>query len=445
VSAARRNEPKGDVTTICLVTTGQPASNPRLVKEADALVEAGFRVHVVGAHWARWADRADMAVRHGRPWSVELIEWRRDQRPLRFWKTRLRHAGARALLAWPVVGSWMLRPAVGRLTPELTRAASRMPASLYVAHNLGALPAAVTAARRHGGRVGFDAEDFHGGGFPADEVSSHRRAVEWTERRFIPLCDYLTAASPGIAEAYAPLARAGHPVCVLNVFPLDQRPPRRGSSSVRDPLRLYWFSQTIGPDRGLEDVVRAMGRLDDGSVELHLRGAWQEGYRDSLLRLAEQSGVRGAWLVDHEPGAPGEMARLASACDVGLALEPGATPNSDIALSNKIFTYLLAGLAVVASRTRGQEPLIREMGDALWGYQPGDIDALAERLMLLVSDRTALDAARGRAWHYGETRYNWDREKARLVDTVTAVVPAPRPPATVAEPGAAAEPMRTAG
>jgi len=37
---------------VCLVTTGQPACNPRLVKEADALAEAGFDVHVVAAYSA---------------------------------------------------------------------------------------------------------------------------------------------------------------------------------------------------------------------------------------------------------------------------------------------------------------------------------------------------------------------------------------------------------
>lgn len=37
-------------TRVCLVTTGQPACNPRLVKEADALIDAGFDVHVVAAY-----------------------------------------------------------------------------------------------------------------------------------------------------------------------------------------------------------------------------------------------------------------------------------------------------------------------------------------------------------------------------------------------------------
>jgi len=32
------------MSTVCLVTPGQPSTNPRLVKEADALAEAGYDV-----------------------------------------------------------------------------------------------------------------------------------------------------------------------------------------------------------------------------------------------------------------------------------------------------------------------------------------------------------------------------------------------------------------
>ena len=36
---------------ICLVTPGQPSTNPRLVKEADALCEAGYDVQVVACKY----------------------------------------------------------------------------------------------------------------------------------------------------------------------------------------------------------------------------------------------------------------------------------------------------------------------------------------------------------------------------------------------------------
>ena len=112
------------------------------------------------------------------------------------------------------------------------------------------------------------------------------------------------------------------------------------------PLTLYWFSQVIGPDRGLEDAIRAMGILRTRPLELHLRGAWHPGYEGVLRSMAADAGVRQERIVSHAPAAADEMVRLAAEFDIGLALEPAASVNNDLALSNKLFTYVLAGNAV---------------------------------------------------------------------------------------------------
>ena len=40
---------RGDGATVCLVTSANVAANPRLVKEASALRECGYRVRIVAA------------------------------------------------------------------------------------------------------------------------------------------------------------------------------------------------------------------------------------------------------------------------------------------------------------------------------------------------------------------------------------------------------------
>lgn len=409
---------------ICLVTSTQPASNPRAVKEADALAEAGYDVRLIGAHRADWATSADSRLLAGRSWTASVIDWRRDVAPALFWKTRVRHRAARACQKVPVawLADWCLPAAASRLTPEVTRVALKTPADLFIAHNLGALPAAAAAAARFGALLGFDAEDFHSGEFDIGDRSSDRLAVERVEARFVPLCDYLTAAAPGIADAYAALSRTGAPVCVLNVFPLASRPAERYPTSRSGPIRLYWFSQTIGPHRGLEDVVSAMGRLADGDVELHLRGTWQAGYRETLMGVAAAAGLRPTRVLEHAPSDPDEMVRLAATYDVGLAVEPGLTPNSSILLSNKIFTYLLAGTAVIATSTEGQRQLLPTIEGAAAGYDSGDAEALAAVLRRWAADRDDLEKARRAAWEYGTSRYNWDREKLTLLEIVAAVL-----------------------
>src|ERR1039458_2373818 len=124
------------------------------------------------------------------------------------------------------------------------------------------------------------------------------------------------------------------------------------------PVRLYWFSQTIGLGRGLEDVIQAMGQLKGCNIELHVRGRWAGRYKEALFSLATSVGVLHQQICSHDPEPQSEMIRLATIHDVGLALERKDTENHDLCIANKIFTYLLAGNAVIATATRGQQLII---------------------------------------------------------------------------------------
>lgn len=400
---------------VCVVTTGQPSSNPRLVKEADALAERGHDVQVIGAHWAEWASSFDAGLIGTRRWGYRQIDWRRQTAPEVFWRSRLRHWAARRAMAFAPLQPAVAVAASNRIAPELRREATSVPADLYIAHNLGALPAAHAAAKKYRARVGFDAEDFHSGQLSAPEHARAASTARHLERRLIPGCDFVTAASPGIAEAYRDLCGIPLPVCVLNVFPLRDRPRGFRPSAATGPVRMYWFSQTIGPDRGLEQVVRAMGLLGTTSVELHLRGTWQDGYEGAIRALAAKVGVPSDLITSHAPDAPDRMVAAAAAYDVGLAVEPPVSVNNDILLSNKVFTYLLAGNALIATRTRAHVRLAPQLGAAAALCQPGDAADLAASLDRWIRNRNALEDARRHAWSLGETRFNWEQEKSAFL------------------------------
>lgn len=405
---------------VCLVTTGQPSTNPRLVKEADALAAAGYDVRVVCGHWVDWADDTDRQMLQSRAWSPTYVDGRSGIRPV-WTRARYRLIG-RALRISP--SSIVLQEqSLSRVLPELRRTAMNVRADLYVAHNVGALPAAAGAAAAHGGRVAFDAEDFHSGAAPhGAPATAFDAAIEAVERRYLPRCAYVTAASPGIASAYAAKYDIRPPVPILNVFPLAQRPDRFVETRRTGPLKLNWFSQTIGPDRGLEDAVDAMAHAQPLATELHLRGIWERGYRERLLARCASRGVDPARLVSHPPASPDDMVRQAAAFDVGLALEQPVSRNREICLTNKIFTYLLAGNAVIGTATEAQQPLLARLTGASLSYRPGDVEVLAGAIRRWAEDRDQLDASRRAAWHWGEREYNWDAEQRKLLDLVASAL-----------------------
>lgn len=406
--------------SVCLLTTGHLSTNPRLVKEADALAEAGYHVRVVASRFWAWAAAAD-ATFAGRPWASEAIPfgelatgrgsaWRRV-------RYRIAREVAQRMDPQRAPDALLFR-ASHYVTPELARAAGRVPADLYIAHNLGALPAAAAAARRHHACLGFDAEDFHRGQLAErPETKATRALVAAIEERFLSRCDYVTAASDGIGQAYADATGIERPTTVLNVFPssdLDTHiDPESLAHEVPEGTRsLHWFSQTIGPNRGLEDVVRALPMLPH-DVILSLRGGWAAGYERELRGLAEQLGV-GTRLraLSHCP--PDEMVRRATQHHIGLALEVGETENRDLCVTNKIFTYVLAGLPTVATDTTGQRGVQAELPEAVRLYPSGDIDRLVDAIRHMLATPAAREAVRKDA-----ERYTWDREQEVFLEVVS--------------------------
>jgi hypothetical protein len=238
------------------------------------------------------------------------------------------------------------------------------------------------------------------------------------ERELLTGCQHLTAASPLIAETYE--RRYGkRPLTILNVFPLAEAPSDPVETPYlkgEGPPTLYWFSQTVGSGRGLEQIVAAMGRMTIPAV-LHLRGNPASGYRQSLEAHAAACGAGGR-VIWHPPASPDEMVRIAAGHDLGLALELTDPPNRAICLTNKAFTYLLAGIPTVFSRTPAQEWLAREVGEASLVTDPGDPVALASQLDGILLDRNRLAVRRATAWRIGRERFNWDAEQGVFLRSV---------------------------
>jgi hypothetical protein len=412
-----RQDGGGTAPRVCLVAPGNLASNPRVVKEADALHAAGFRVRVVAGDTMAAFRELDRSVLAQATWPAVRIGL--PAGPGRYLGAAIRR-GCRYLVDKGVcpgvaVASWSESQIVGRLA----RAAKAEPADLYIGHYLQGLVAAAAAARAHGSALGFDAEDGHVDELPDVPAWRGRRAArELIERTYLPRCRHLTAAAPLIAESLR--KRYGvEAVSVLNVFPLKEAPgePREPPSFAgQGPPTLYWFSQTIGPGRGLEPVIDALGKMRT-PAHLYFRGIPARGYAVELRSRAERSGV-GDRLHLEAPADPARMAQLAATHDLGLALELNEPLNRAICLTNKAFTYLLAGVPALLSHTPAQDRLAAELGPAALPADLADPGGLAATLDAYFADPVRQRDSRRLAWKSGQERFNWDVEQHTYLASV---------------------------
>ncbi len=404
---------------ICLISPGHLSSNPRLVKEADALTEAGHHVQVICGHsFPAYGNESEAFA--DRPWHLvaQVPFGQLAPRWLR-WIQRVRQRLALLLCRLGLRSQPLALRAWHLAAPDLIRAARSVCADLYIAHYPPALPAAALAAHHHSASYAFDAEDFHLGDFPeSGQFKLQRQLLRSLESQWLPGASFITAASPGIAEAYASTYGLPSPTVVRNTFPLAQAAKGPTPSGTAEPgPSLYWFSQTIGPDRGLESAVQALA-LAHCQPHLHLRGFLSVAYRDQLVGLAQSLGVA-QQLHFHPPSPPEQMELLAAAYDVGLVAETGRTPNRRIALTNKLFTYALAGIPVLLSDIPAHRQILAEAGKAARLFAVDDPASLAEALDdWLDAPPEVLTSARSAAYRLGQEHWNWDVEQQLLLKQV---------------------------
>ncbi|MDP9077367.1 MAG: hypothetical protein M3O71_08100 [Bacteroidota bacterium] len=395
-----------------LVSSGQPSLNPRLVKEADALSDAGYTVTVLYAYWNDWGTELDKKLLPSKKWKAQCVGGDPEQKSSLYFISRLINKLSQSV-AKKKSKTFFTEFAISRSSFFLIREAKKHNADLYIAHNLGALPAVVKAAKHAKAKCGFDAEDFHRQEVNDDTNSFHYKLCKLIEDKYLPQADYITGSSPLIARQYELLYNRLVPV-LSNVFPKVIPSPVVNNNKDK-PLKLFWFSQTIGPSRGLELIIDAIGSTKI-AMELHLLGKPVDGYKGQLIQLAATAGINASMFYFYDPVPGEEIFKLAPKFDIGIASETGFCLNNKSALSNKLFTYLGCGLAVIASNTPAQSGLLNEYPQA--GKIYNDAAELTAILTQYHQNRELLFKTKNDALTVGQTELNWEIEGAKFLKIV---------------------------
>lgn len=421
--------------TVVLLTGNSLCNNPRAAKSAATLTRAGYRVKILGAWLDPGVKARDLALLPEQRFEfVPVLDLTQGDAVHRFAQ---RASGKAAQFAHDV-GVWESPRQLGAVARPLLAAARNHPADLYLAHSEPGLYAA-RALLGDGRQVGVDMEDW----FSEDllpEARRHRplrllRSLEGDVLRH-GMCSCCT--SEAMADALAETYACRRPTVIYNAFPWSDRDGLGNTATDRVDRSLpslYWFSQTLGPGRGIEDLLAALP-LMGAACEIHLRGAGAPGFADWIAaRLSE------AWrhrVFLHDPVDNAALLPRIAEHDIGFAGELTYCRSRGLTATNKILHYLLGGLAVFASDTEGQQEVARLAPGAVQLFRAGDPRDLACRLDALVASLTRRESMRRAALQAARDAFCWERQEAKLLDTVARALRADR-----CEPVMA--PSRTAG
>ena len=380
-------------------------------KSADALSQAGHDVMVLYAHNTAWADQADKPILEGAKWSHVRVGGSPNTQRLRF------HWGRVERKLHDLTGN--SRRAFCRGYREYVRLGKQRRPDLLIGHNPGALGPLVTLANTLRVPALFDAEDFHRG--EQQEGSKASKDVARLENELLPYVDALTAASPLIAAEYRALFPSKVVTDITNAFSIRYASEQPKLRAPEEPLRLVWFSQVIGTDRGLVEFIEGMNHASELPIQLTIIGTCQE---DVKTHVSNSSLSSMHHIVFKNPMTEGVLFEELASSDIGLALEPGFSINNDLACSNKLCSYPLAACYTLATPTQGQKHHLKSYpttGELIELNNPAKI---ADTLRRLHENRLELLSLREGAWTKAHSTLNWEKESAKLVQLVEQMLEA---------------------
>lgn len=391
------------MSRILIITPKQPSGNPRMKKTADALAKAGHLVHVLYAYNAEWATQADVEILSQAKWTWERIGGHPEEAKFNYFLSRLKRKLAEIM---GVTKHAMCRG----FEDYVSRGLSWKP-DIVIGHNPGALGPLVAISNKLTIPGLFDAEDYHRGEFALDSKESLR--VQKLEDDCIPQITAMTAASPLIAKTYESLYPQHEVTTINNAFAKSNQPPI--PTSVAGPLKIIWFSQVVGLDRGLEEFLRGMQLAQNVPIQLNILGLCSEIVKQSLLESITSELQQ---ITLHPPMAESALFKFIAEHEIGLALEVPKTKNREICRTNKLYSFALAGCHSFISKTPAQEQFLQEFPDTGQLIDLNKPDSIAESLRFAFENRDELLQNRQRAWQLGDTALNWEQESKVLVDFI---------------------------
>lgn len=238
------------------------------------------------------------------------------------------------------------------------------------------------------------------------------------------ICDKLATRSQGQTRRPAPptVALRNIPEGAV-IDPLAANRPRRFHQhfSFAPGDKVVLFQGGIEPNRRIHQIVEAWKTLTDDRIKLVLMGpaADPKSYFETLWAAVQSNPVLRQRVFYKEPVYGDELAQWTASADLGLVTIHHYNESYYLALPNKLFEYLQAGLPVVGSNFPELERLIYGY-DVGWCAPPDEPEAIVAQVAAYFADE-------GRQQHYArqvakaQAELNWPVERQKLLSLYSSL------------------------
>lgn len=399
---------------VAMVVWNEFRNDARVLKEAETLCAAGYKVTVHALHTPGVTEEYEVlasGIRVVRVARSPLWKWRKiKSRPAIYQKSTKTCIGSTSSPLERLGPFKQLLRVIARLWTHcgLLWRLARCRAHIIHAHDVNTLPTAWLAAVFSGARLVYDAHEIS---TSREGYSSFRRLVALVEKAIMPRANGTITTTEARAKFFARAYSIDRPL-VLQNRPRYQLPQL--SSRIRDELQLEqpWpivlYQGGVQQGRGLERLVRVAAFVPEAYFVFIGGGRLDRSLRSLSSELGLADRVRFIPTV-----ALAKLPSYTASADIGVQPIENTCLNHYTTDSNKLFEYVQAGLPVVASDLPEIRRVVRKHDLGLL-VPPGDTDALAAALRSLVEDKTA------REFHAERSRtaaavLNWESQEGDLL------------------------------
>src|SRR5579885_1703312 len=390
--SAKRGVPAPGFRNVCMHVRGVVRTDNRVLREATALAEAGYTVSIVDVEDDLYRpveeDISGIHVRHIiKPhWLVPV-----HFKPLRLVRTIQKFLYSTFVLM-------------------------QMPADIYHAHDINALPACYVAARCRRKLLIFDAHELPLHGLER-KGNWFITVLIWLFAQMISCCAGVITVSPPIEQEiyrwyHAPKITLARNVTVYQAVPKNDR--LRQFLGLGSDVRLALYQGNLQDDRGLDGLIRAAKFLEQGIVIVLMGKAVGATQRQLEALIAEEGVADRVKIVPPVPYT--ELLEWTVSADLGLLIyPPDYSANINDSLPSKLFEYLNACQPLLISQLDAIAEIIDiyGVGRIVFSLAPLDIGVAINTML---TDRVALNRMSGDALVASRQELNWEKEKKNLVN-----------------------------
>lgn len=262
------------------------------------------------------------------------------------------------------------------------------------ANDWEALPVAAEAARITGAKLVFDAHEYSPLMF--EDVFIWRwlysRPIQYFFKRYFPEVDASMTVAPRIANRYRK-EWGLNPFVVMNA-PDPVNLPKKNHLCTNELHLVHHGS--ANPSRRLELMIEAIGLCRPGIYLNLMIVDSNNAYVRKLKSLAEKLAPGKVTFL--QPVSPFQIPEKISRFDIGVYLLNPSNYNQKVALPNKFFDFLQAGLAVCIGPSPSMADIVNEFecGWVVPTFQPKDMAEVINQIdfhELMEKKRSAEEAA----------------------------------------------------